>query len=300
MSYITREIDQRIVDVLREAPRASVVAISEAVFAPRAVVAERLQTMMDSGDLRVVMTMHPGFTGVNVIAHISVSTSGPVQDIAELMASWEESVLVSVVIGPSDLIAEIRVSTHTELQSVLNRLRRHDHVRHLSTLVYSDVVKGYLEHEQYEPITIDEVDRKLLGLLEHDGRASWKYLAEKTGKSPSALRRRVQRIQQSGIARLVVVEGRGRDGRNNSVGVGLTLSDDATVVLEAFKQAPNVEFATATIGKFDAVMTIRGASPRDLEASLERVRAVPGVVGLESWFHVRAVKESYALRSYEI
>ena len=57
-----------------------------------------------------------------------------------------------------------------------------------------------------------------------------------------------------------------------------------------------MEFVVATIGRFDAVATLQGASPVELDAALERLRAFPEVTGLDTWTHLRSVKEDYTRR----
>lgn len=287
------DLDRRLVRALQENPRASVVALAHAIHEPRAVVGQRLRALIDSGAIRVVAAVHPHFAGLQVTAHVSVATRGPVADAATLVASWPQTVLVSIVAGAHDLIMEVRVPTHTDIQALLARVRRHPAVVRTSTVIYTGVFKGLLEHDTYEPMSIDDTDRALLRELQSDGRANWQDLAVRVARSSSAVRTRVNRMLQAGIARLVVVQERGHFGRLLTMGVGLTLRSEATQVLARLRHEEDVEFAAATIGRFDAVVTLRGASPVDLDASLERLRSFPEVTALEVWAHLRSVKEDY-------
>ncbi|MGC0144636.1 Lrp/AsnC family transcriptional regulator [Pseudactinotalea sp. Z1732] len=287
------DLDRRLVRALQQNPRASVVALAHAIHEPRAVVGQRLRALIDSGAIRVVAAVHPHFAGLQVTAHVSVATRGPVADAATLVASWPQTVLVSIVAGAHDLIMEVRVPTHTDIQALLAQVRRHPAVVRTSTVIYTGVFKGLLEHDTYEPMSIDATDRALLRELQRDGRANWQDLAVRVARSSSAVRVRVNRMLQAGIARLVVVQERGHFGRLLTMGVGLTLRSEATQVLTRLRHEEDVEFAAATIGRFDAVVTLRGASPVDLDASLERLRSFPEVTALEAWAHLRSVKEDY-------
>lgn len=286
-------LDRRLVRVLHADPRASVVALAAAIHEPRAVVAERLRALIDSGAIRVVAAVHPHFSGLQVIAHVSVATRGPVSAVASLVASWPEAVLVSVVAGVYDFITELRVRTQEDLGALLARVRRHPEVARIDTVVYAGVAKGLLEHDAFEPLRVDEIDRALLRGLQADGRVGWQELAAQVGRSSSTVRARVHRMLQARIARLVVVQERGHFGHQLTVGVGMSLRADATQVLERLRDDEHVEFATATIGRFDAVATLRGASPVELDTALERLRASPEVAALEAWAHLRSVKEDY-------
>lgn len=287
------DLDRRLVRALHEDPRASVVGLAQTIHEPRAVVGERLRALIGSGAIRVVAAVHPHFAGLQVLAHVSVATQGPVAGVAALVAAWPQTVLVSIVGGAHDFIMEVRVRTHEELQALLSRVRRHPAVARTSTVIYTGVFKGFLEHDTYEPLTIDATDRALLRRLQRDGRASWQDLAAEVGRSPSAVRARVQRMLRARIVRLAVVQERGHFGRLLTMGVGLTLRADATGVLGELQHLEEVEFAAATIGRFDAVVTLRGASPVELDTALERLRSLPEVTAVEAWAHLRSVKEDY-------
>ncbi|GAB3697953.1 Lrp/AsnC family transcriptional regulator [Nocardiopsis oceani] len=296
MAESSIDLDQRLVAALHQSPRASVVALAESLHEPRGMVAEHVRDLVESGAIRVVAAVHPRFSGLHVIAHVSVATRGPLHDVAAVVASWPETVLVSVVAGVYDFIMEVRVRTHDEVQTLLAQVRSHPAVVRTDTVVYTNVHKGYLEHDRFDPIRIDEIDRLLLTRLQHDGRAKWRDLAEQVDRSPSAVRARVHRMLEARIARLVVVQERGHFGRLLTMGVGMTLCADANDVLPRLRDDGHVEFVVATIGRFDAVATLQGSSPVELDAALERLRAFPGVTGLDTWTHLRSVKEDYTSR----
>ena len=65
--------------------------------------------------------------------------------------------------------------------------------------------------------TLDRLDRQILRKLQDDGRATYDQLAEQVGLSPSAVLRRVKRLEESGvIARYVALV------KPEAVGLGLT------------------------------------------------------------------------------
>ena len=49
--------------------------------------------------------------------------------------------------------------------------------------------------------TLDPLDQRILGLLQDDGRASYERLGAQVGLSPSAVQRRIKRLEQSGVIR---------------------------------------------------------------------------------------------------
>ncbi|MDJ1371401.1 Lrp/AsnC family transcriptional regulator [Gulosibacter molinativorax] len=291
MSEPLVELDERLVTALRSDPRASMISIAKDIGAPRSLVTSRLRQMFDDGELRVVAALHPEFSGKNVIAHVSVRTHGPIEPVLEMVSERKDAVFVSVTSGAHDFIFEARAETHAQLDELLAEVRARPEVARINSLVYSRVYKGYLEHETLAPIQIDEVDSELLRHLELDGRTSWQDLAEEVGLSGSAVRVRVNRLLDAHLAKIVVVQDRGRLGQVLTSGVGLTLHGSAEDALPEFGRLPFVEFAVSTIGRFDAVMTVRATSAGGLHAAFETLRAHPSVHGFESWTHLKSVKE---------
>ena len=73
--------------------------------------------------------------------------------------------------------------------------------------------------------TLDKLDRQILRSLQQDGRATYDQLAEQVSLSPSAVLRRVRRLEESGvISRYVALV--------DPAGVGLTLTAHLSVRLE--------------------------------------------------------------------
>lgn len=288
------DIDERLVEELRQGPRASIVTLAQRLYAPRALVSERLRYLISHQLVRVVAAVHPGFLGLTVIAHVSISTSGPTKSLTELLAEWDSCVLVSITAGEYDVVAELRVRSHIELQRELDELRAHPTVVRCNTALYTEIIQGNIEHEQRADIVVDQVDRQLLSALVNDGRLGWKALAEVTGKSPSAVRNRVERLLDAGIARIVAVQQRGSGSNQVSAGVGLILHDASRTTLARLIDIDGIEFAAASIGRFDGVLTVRGSTPMAIERSLEQVRADEGVRSLVTWLHLRSAKVDYA------
>lgn len=290
--------DDHLVDALRDNPRATVVELATRLVAPRALVSAQLRRLLETKAVRVTAIVHPSFSGLAFIGHVSISASGPVREFAHTLAEWDECVLVSIVSGEYDLIAEVRVADQAAMQDLLTRMRDHPNVTRVNTVIYARVVKGMLEHRPFVPLEIDQTDRFILEHLEHDGRLSWKDLSEKVEKSPSAVRQRTMRILDAGLARIVVVQQRGFGGGTVFAGAGLNLHVDATEILMRLLDRPEVEFAVTTVGRFDAILTLRGTSPQDIDQALDNLRSRAGVAGVESWFHLRSVKEDYSRRAY--
>lgn len=83
--------------------------------------------------------------------------------------------------------------------------------------------------------TLDKLDRHILRNLQEDGRATYDVLAEQVSLSPSAVLRRVKRLESSGVIdRYVALV------KPESVGLGLTahLNVQLEKYLESHKRSP--------------------------------------------------------------
>ncbi|GAB6859786.1 Lrp/AsnC family transcriptional regulator [Microbacterium xylanilyticum] len=287
------DFDDELIAALHEDGRISIQDLSRSLVRPRAAVAARLKAILDEGLLRVVAMVDPAFSGQQVIGHLSLRLSAPVEQVAGTLRAMEETVLVSAVGGAHDIVSEVRAPALTALQESIARIRAIPGVSAVNTLVYTDVVKGFFVSRYRGEVTIDRLDEAIIAQLQRDGRMSYRALGEAVRLSPSAVAMRVRRLLDGGVMAVVAVEARSLGHRQLSMGVGLTLTGDGDAVLAALSARPEVDFATRTIGRFDAVVTLVQPSTGALHAALERVRALDGVERIETWMHLSVTKEDY-------
>jgi len=288
------DFDAELIRALQEDGRSSIHALAGRLGQSRAAVSARLRAMLSDGTVRVVAAVDPVFLGQHVLAHVSIRTDGDVERVAEQLRGLAETVLVSAVGGVYDLVTEVRLSSMAALHRLLARIRAMPNVVEINTLIYSKVIRGFFVSEYHGGITIDAIDTALIEQLQRDGRANFRALGEAVRLSPSAVATRVQRLVDGGVIKVSAVEARGLAHRQLSMGVGLNLAGADDALLTALQSWRGVDFAAKTLGRFDAIMTLVEPSPGALFASLERIRAVPGVVHTESWLHLAVLKEHYA------
>lgn len=288
------DFDAELIRALQEDGRASIRSLSVRLGQSRAAVAARLKTMLEDRTVRVVAAVDPVFLGQHVLAHISIRTDGAVEVVAEHLRDLDETVLVSAVGGAHDVVTEIRVGSMSELHDLLAQIRAITGVLDISTIIYSTVVKGFFVSEYHGGVTLDAIDEALIEQLQTDGRRSFRALGEEVRLSPSAVATRVQRLIDAGVIKISAVEARGLAHRQLSMGVGMILGDDDDAVIDELRRGRGVDFAARTLGRFDAVATLVEPSAGALYASLERLRALPGVTRIEAWLHLAVLKEDYA------
>jgi|688.fasta_scaffold466210_1 Lrp/AsnC family leucine-responsive transcriptional regulator len=145
-------------------------------------------------------------------------------------------------------------------------------------------------------MNIDKIDRKLLSLLQADGRMSNTGLAAAVGLSPAASLRRVQRLETSGL-----IEGYSARlntrllGGQQTVYVEITLDRQNEVAIEAFERAvvtlPEVQECHAVAADYDFLLRVDVDSGGDYERLRRRQLAdLPHVQRMRSVFGLRSIK----------
>ena len=148
---------------------------------------------------------------------------------------------------------------------------------------------------------IDDIDRRILNVLQRNGRVSNAELADQVNLSASACHRRVQRLEQDGIIRnyVAMLDPR-KIGVPATIFVEITLSTQADEVLEAFEKAvariPDVLECHLMAGSADYILKVVAENTDDF-ARIHRqyLTRLPGVAQMQSSFALRTVFKTTAL-----
>jgi Lrp/AsnC family leucine-responsive transcriptional regulator len=150
-------------------------------------------------------------------------------------------------------------------------------------------------------IEIDEMDRRLLRLLQRNARLSNADLSARVNLSPSSCHRRVQRLEQNGLISETVARLEPRAiGLSSVVFVEITLSGQADEILEAFERAvatiDNVLECHLMAGTADYLLKVVAADTEDFARIHRRHLArLPGVAQMRSSFSLKTVRDTTAL-----
>ncbi|WFR72826.1 Lrp/AsnC family transcriptional regulator [Prescottella defluvii] len=136
------DLDARIIAALQRNGRATYRELAEEVGAPRAAVSARVQELIESGVIEVVAVARPELLGINAMAHVSITVADEVEPVARAICASPSAVYVSAVTGSYHLLAELRVQTDRDLYDEIAEIRALPGVLSVSTLYYSDVLRG--------------------------------------------------------------------------------------------------------------------------------------------------------------
>ncbi|RKF16210.1 Lrp/AsnC family transcriptional regulator [Roseovarius spongiae] len=150
-------------------------------------------------------------------------------------------------------------------------------------------------------MSVDATDRRILTVLQRQGRISNADLAERINLSPSACHRRVQRLEAEGyISGYVALLDARKLGVPATVFVEITLSTQAEDVLGAFETAvariPDVLECHLTAGTADYILKLVAEDTEDFaRIHRQHLARLPGVAKMQSSFALRTVCKTTAL-----
>jgi Lrp/AsnC family leucine-responsive transcriptional regulator len=149
--------------------------------------------------------------------------------------------------------------------------------------------------------TPDAIDRKILAVLQADGRVSLAALSAKVGLSASPCLRRIRILERDGIiARYAAVVDQAKVGLPVSVFVSIKLESQRVQALERFNKAiakwPEVLECYLMTGPRDYLLRIVVADLSAYERFLkQKLTKVDGIASIESSFALEQVKYSHVL-----
>lgn len=127
---------------------------------------------------------------------------------------------------------------------------------------------------------LDEIDLKILNLLQEDGRMSQQDLADSVGLSSPATGERVRKLVDRGVIRgfAAIVDPK-KVGRDVTafVSVGIDGSEYFSRFVEKAVEAPEVLECHAITGSGSHVLKTRTTNTSTLEQLLARIQSWPGV-----------------------
>ncbi len=146
-----------------------------------------------------------------------------------------------------------------------------------------------------EIISIDELDRMILRILQRDARATRQAIAKRLGLSKSAVQYRIAKLEDSGII----------EGYHARISASALGKNFQIVTLVRAKHAPayhdklgaklaalpGVWAVYFTSGENDFVLLTRGTAKEDLMRSIENMTQIKGIERTVSQLVVKTIKE---------
>lgn len=141
---------------------------------------------------------------------------------------------------------------------------------------------------------LDDVSKRIIELLQQDGRRPYADIGRAVGLSEAAVRQRVQRLTDAGIVQIVAVTDPRQLGFDRMAMIGIRVAGDPREVAEALSSFSEIAYVVVTLGSFDVLAEAICETDEDLlELVSTRVRAIPGVTHTESFLYAGLHKDFY-------
>jgi Lrp/AsnC family transcriptional regulator, leucine-responsive regulatory protein len=148
--------------------------------------------------------------------------------------------------------------------------------------------------------TLDEIDKKIIAVLQAEGRLPIVDLADRVGLSATPCQRRVKRLEEEGlIVRYAALVSPAAMGFGLQALVEVTLEDHSERTVEAFEAAirarAEVVACYAVTGDMDFLLHVFAPDLNSFsDFALKALLRMPGVKGTRSSFIMQAVKSDLA------
>ncbi|TCO60937.1 Lrp/AsnC family transcriptional regulator [Actinocrispum wychmicini] len=132
---------------------------------------------------------------------------------------------------------------------------------------------------------MDQIDRAIIGHLQHDATTPYTALGDAVGLSAAAAHERVRKLRDNGVIRATTVDvDPALIGRDVLAYVQIEADEwmGGADTAEALRALPWIQEAHIIAGTASILVKVRATSTRDLQNALKRVYDIPGVTGTDT------------------
>lgn len=142
---------------------------------------------------------------------------------------------------------------------------------------------------------IDEIDRRIIAILQADGRRPNTEIARELKVSETTVRKRVTRLTSTGLINVVAVPTPRAVGMNLSAIIGISvLLPQLRQVSERLRTQREVRYVGVSTGRYDIIVEAFFFDQQHfLDFISNSLGRMPGVTGLETSMILEVVKFSY-------
>lgn len=291
-------LDEDLIRALQLDGRAQFSKLANELGVHRTLVAQRVNELLRSDEIRVLAAVHPSAVGLPVQVNLHLRISGQTSPVFEQLLSFPNVVFLSEISGPSQAVVEIWAADLEDAGRTVREIQALDGVVETQLAVYDRVLRRLRLGRDPEPsdLIFDDFDIALMAALQTDGRLTFGELAQRTGRSPSACRARTLRLLESRVMRIGAVRRRRTATSSVLAGFGIMLTGEENVpasLENLLLQLPTIEFAARTLGRYSIIATVAARSMYDFTEMVREVRAHESVHLVETWIHTFVWLERY-------
>ncbi|MER7046983.1 Lrp/AsnC family transcriptional regulator [Streptomyces jumonjinensis] len=302
------DLDQRLLHALQLDGRAPLSRVARRLETSERTVARRYRRLRMLG-LRIVGQPVPARFGLVRWLLRLTCTPDAAGAVADSLARRPDTSWVTLASGGTELYCALSTRTAGERNALLLRkLARTPQVLSVSAHCmmrifvgatgtwhatrFRTALPGADSGALLAPLPLDATDRTLFTELARDGRATLPELGKATGRSPSSVQRRLERLRAEGALDLSVDFDPQLLGYHMTTQLWLNVTPaHLRTVGETLATHPDIAFAAATTGRSNLVASGVFRTPDDLYRYIDqRIGALPGIQSMETAPTLREVK----------
>ncbi|GAB3024125.1 AsnC family transcriptional regulator [Nocardioides flavus (ex Wang et al. 2016)] len=142
-------------------------------------------------------------------------------------------------------------------------------------------------------VKLDATAKRIIELLQEDGRISYAAIAKAVGLSEAAARARVQKLLDSEVMQVVAVTDPTQVGFTRQAMIGVRTEGDPMKVGDRLAQVSEVDYVVTTAGSFDLLVEVVCEDDPHLLDVIRQVRELDGVVSSETFVYLKLNKQHY-------
>jgi Lrp/AsnC family transcriptional regulator for asnA, asnC and gidA len=175
-----------------------------------------------------------------------------------------------------------------------SRLERHDRPERHDRLERHDRPAIRDRGRGSTRIVLDEISKRIIEQLQHDGRRSYASIGKAVGLSEAAVRQRVQRLVDGGVMQIVAVTDPMTLGFHRQTMIGIKCEGDLERVADHLAGMDEIDYVVITSGSFDLLVEVVCEDDDQLLEILSRVRMAPTVTSTETFVYLKLRKQTYS------
>ena len=305
-SFPLDSLDLMLIRELEINARQTSVNLAKKLHISRPTVRAKLQKLIDDSIIRIIPIADPLAMGFKTRVNLGFNTlPSEVDSVANALASHKDIHHVAIFTGRYDVMAWAVLESPEDLPNfVMKDLAGIAGITRVETMVNLKMVKvcyAFLSEQNHairnqppqEPL--NDLDLKLIRELRIDALQTQTELAPKLRTSPSTIRRRLQRLLDEEIIRIVAIADPVSLGFRTRATIGINVQpgrvDAVAQELSAFSCAHHVLINT---GHFDLIVSTDFEGPEGLSSFVrEDLGRIQGLISHETMICLKTSKDDF-------
>ncbi|MDM8000573.1 MAG: Lrp/AsnC family transcriptional regulator [Dehalococcoidia bacterium] len=299
-----KDLDLRLIKLLESDPRSTQSGLAAKLGISRPTVGSVMQKLTESHVIRTVCLADHIALGYTDSVVFGINTMpGRLRGVSDELASFAPIHYVAICAGPFDVMAWGLFKGREEiLDFITGGLGRVKGLSRFETIMCQEVKispaylsdsEGYRPAEK--PVSLDQLDMALIGSLQRDSRQTAADLAASLGTSKPTVLRRMKRLHDEGVIRLMTMVDPAALGYKVVISTGLKVTPDRIKeVAEGVGSHRNVHSVALCTGRYDVLAWMTFRDRREmmdvLSGELGKIR---GIRSMETVTSLKILKASF-------